>query len=249
MENFRQKNYLNYYRKDIKAELAKKLWRNLKIMLSKTNKIIKRVAFFGDAEASVKESHFKEAFNCAKILAENGYIIVNGGGPGIMLAATKGAKKANGKVEIVILNPKKEPKNYEGLDRENKKLADKIIMTNNYQQRLNKIVEVADAFIIFKGGTGTLSEVGLTWELAKFEYGHHEPLIFYGRMWEEILNLLKKKLNLDIHERRVVYVVEKPIDALIALKGAHNKSQQQLIKKPKRKKGVVRNFLSYIWNN
>ena len=198
-------------------------------MLSKTNKIIKRVAFFGDATASEKERYFKEAFNCAKLLAENGYIVVNGGGPGIMKAATRGAKI--------------------GVDKENKQLADKIYLTNNYQQRLNKIIEVADAFIIFKGGTGTLSEIGLTWELAKFEYGHHEPLLFYGRMWEEILSLLKKKLNLDIHEKRVVYVVEKPIEALVALKGAHNKSQKQLGLKRGKKARTIRNLFSYIWNS
>ena len=107
-------------------------------MLAKTNKIIKRVAIFGDADAKKTDQHFIDAFNTAKMLAENGYIIVNGGGPGVMLAATLGAKAGGGRVETVILDPKRKMKNYEGFNKENHELADKEYKTRNYPNRLNK---------------------------------------------------------------------------------------------------------------
>lgn len=174
----------------------------------KTKKKIKRVAFFGDATLGPKTEEHKLAKDTAKLLAENNFVIVNGGGPGIMGAATTGAREAGGRVELVIIDPSKEPNNYEGTDKDNLDYANKIYTTNNYQERLNKLVEIADAFVVFKGGTGTLSEAGLVWELAKFDYGHHEPIIFVGKEWKEIIELIEKKMNFEEKEKRVVTVVE-----------------------------------------
>jgi predicted Rossmann-fold nucleotide-binding protein len=187
-------------------------------MLAKTKKIIKRVAFFGDAEAKVTDQHFIDAFKTAKLLAENGYIIVNGGGPGVMLAATLGAKEAGGKVEIVVLDQKVKPKNYEGYNKENYDLADKIFKTKDYPTRLSKLIEIGDAFVIFNGGVGTLSEVGLTWQMAKLDYGKHEPLIFFGRQLEEMVNELISKLKYDPIEKKLYELVLTPEDVLETIK-------------------------------
>lgn len=173
---------------------------------------------FGDGAAKRTTKHFRDAYRVARLLAENGYIIVNGGGPGVMLAASLGAKDGGGRVEEIILKKNKEPKNYEGIDGRNLKLADRVIETKDYQERLNKLVETADAFVIFKGGAGTLSEIGLTWELAKFDYGHHEPLIFFGRFWKKIVRDLIKGLGLEKIEQRVVEVVERPEEVVRMLK-------------------------------
>lgn len=187
-------------------------------MLAKTKKIIKRVAIFGDADAKKTDQHFIDAYNTAKLLAENGYIIVNGGGPGVMLAATLGAKTGGGRVETVVLNPKKKMENYEGSNKENDALSDKIIKTKDYPSRLNKLIEVGDAFVIFNGGVGTLSEVGLTWEMAKFEYGKHEPLIFFGEQLKELVDELITKLKYDPVEKKVYDTASTPEEVLEIVK-------------------------------
>lgn len=189
-------------------------------MLAKTNKIIKRVAIFGDAEAKKTDQHFIDAFNTAKLLAENGYIIVNGGGPGVMLAATLGAKAGNGRVEIVILNPKYRPKNYEGDYKENSDASDKIIKTKSYPERLSKLIDIADAFVVFNGGVGTLSEVGLTWQMAKFEYANreHEPLIFFGDKLANIVKDLVTRLSYDPLEEKMYQIVRTPEEVLETIK-------------------------------
>lgn len=187
-------------------------------MITKTIKRIERVAFFGDADLGPETEAYKTAKETAKLLAATGFIVVNGGGPGIMVAATLGAKEAGGKVELVILDPKYEPNNYEGTHDVNFKKADKVYTTKSYDERLNKLVEVADAFVVFKGGTGTLSEVGLVWEMAKFEYGHHEPVIFVGKEWKEIIELIEKKMNFEEKEKRVVATVEQPEEVVQILK-------------------------------
>ncbi|MEK7527395.1 MAG: LOG family protein [Patescibacteria group bacterium] len=183
-----------------------------------TTKTIKRVAIFGDSALLPSDSAYQNAFNTAKLLASSGYIIVNGGGSGIMAAATLGAKEAGGRVEIVVINPADKPHNYEGINSQNLSLADAVYTTHGYQARMNKLMEIADAFVIFKGGTGTLSEVGLTWEIAKFDYGHHEPLIFVGPEWREIVATLEKSMNYENIEKNVVSVVDTPEEVLAVLK-------------------------------
>ena len=187
-------------------------------MLAKTKKIIKRVAIFGDADAKKTDQHFVDAYNTAKLLAENGYIIVNGGGPGVMLAATIGAKDGGGRVETVVLDPKKKMANYEGSNKDNDDLADKIFKTNDYPGRLNKLIEIGDAFVIFDGGVGTLSEVGLTWQMAKFDYGKHEPLIFFGEKLEGLVNTLITELKYDSVEKKVYEIALTPEEVLEIIK-------------------------------
>jgi predicted Rossmann-fold nucleotide-binding protein len=198
-------------------------------MLAKTNKIIKRVAIFGDADAKKTDQHFIDAFNTAKLLAENGYIIVNGGGPGVMLASTLGAKAGGGRVETVILDPKRKMKNYEGFNKENHELADKEYKTKNYPDRLNKLIEVGDAFVIFNGGVGTLSEVGLTWQMAKFEYGDHEPLIFFGDELGGLVESLIEKLNYDPIEKKLYQTVHTPEEVLETIKNRKGKPEKEEI--------------------
>lgn len=177
-------------------------------MMTKTNKIIKRVAFFGDADAKEKDSHFKLAKKAAYLLAKEGYIIVNGGGPGVMLASTLGAKEAGGRVELSVVAQKYIPGNFEGRDKTNSKLADKIYEMAGYENRLNKLIDIADAFVIFKGGTGTIAEVGMVWSKAKFDFGNHEPLIFVGKEWARIIPEINKDLKLEGKEIDVCTIVK-----------------------------------------
>ena len=182
-----------------------------------TLKKIKRVAFFGDAMLKKSDPAYILARETATLLAQNGYIVVNGGGPGIMGAATEGAKLAGGRVELVVLDPKKQPDNYEGIDRDNFEYATKVYEAENYEQRVDKLIEISDAYVIFKGGTGTLSEVGMVWELAKFDAGHHEPLVFVGEEWKEVVETIEKNMHYETVERRVVSVVDSPNQVLRAL--------------------------------
>ena len=192
-------------------------------MLSKSKIQIKRVAFMGDAEAKRYSSHYKAAYKIAYLLAKSGYIIVNGGGPGVMLASTLGAKKAGGRVELVVIYSKDKPKNFEGTHKKNIELADKTYYKDDYAKRMEKLVEIADAFVFFKGGTGTISEIGLTWELAKFGYGGcYEPLIFYGKFWKKILNDMKRSLPLTKDETTVYGIANSPKAVLEMLEKVGN---------------------------
>lgn len=169
--------------------------------------LIKNIAFFGDANIPESDPVYKQAFAVAQILASQGYTIVNGGGPGVMDASTQGAEKAGGETISVTFYPKDAP-GFEGKYLGN--VTDKEIVTSNYIERMFKLMEHAHLFIIFKGGSGTISEFGTAWVLANIYYGHHKPFILYGDFWVEVIDVLKKNLNIDQQEMSVFEIVTKP---------------------------------------
>lgn len=186
-------------------------------------RMINNISFFGDANISETDSIYKAAFDVAKILAEEGYTIVNGGGPGVMDASTKGAQAAKGKTLSVTFSPVGAD-GYEGRYLGN--ITDEEIVTTNYIERMFKLMERGDAFIIFKGGSGTISELGTAWVLAKLYFGHHKPFILYGNQWIEIIDTLKRNMNIDNNEMSVFEICEKKEDVLPIIKKFEEKLSQ-----------------------
>jgi len=177
--------------------------------------LIRRIAFFGDANVSKNDTLYKTAYDIAKLLAKEGFIIVNGGGPGVMDASTQGASEAGGETLSITFNPA-EAKGYEGKYLGN--VTNEEIVTTNYIERMFKLLEHADMFIIFKGGSGTISEFGTAWVMAKLYYGHHKPFILYGDFWIEIIDTFRKNMNLDKMELSVFEIVTKEADILPTIK-------------------------------
>ena len=184
-------------------------------------KYIKNIAFFGDANISETDETYKAAFDVAEALAKEGYVIVDGGGPGVMEAATSGAAKGGGKTIGVTFDPVNAP-GYEGKYIEN--VTDTEVVTTNYIERMFKLMEYGDTFIIFKGGSGTVSEFGTAWVLAKLYYGHHKPFILYGEFWVEIIDAFRKNMNIDAKEMSVFEICRSKEEVLAAI----NKFEQKI---------------------
>lgn len=175
--------------------------------------LIRQVAFFGDASIPKGDSEYVAAFEVAQLLAQEGYVIVNGGGPGIMDASTQGAESVQGETVAVTFAPK-EAQSFEGRYLRNLDRVDEEIVTNDYIRRMFALIEHSDIFIIFKGGSGTLSEFGTVWVLANIYYGHHKPFILYGSHWWEIIDVIQKNMNIDEQEMNCFKIVESKEDAL-----------------------------------
>lgn len=178
------------------------------------NKIIKSVAIFGSADIDQNTPLYQSAFDVARSLAENGYKVVNGGGPGVMEAATQGAESASGETLTVSFIPK-DATFFEAASSDNK--ADVDIRVNNYVKRLNGLVNHSDAFIIFQGGTGTLSEWAMVWLLAHIYYGHHKPFILYGAFWNEVMDVIIRNFFIGDLEKLTYRVVTSPQEVLTVL--------------------------------
>lgn len=178
------------------------------------SKIISRITIFGFADAPEGSQLYQDAFAVAKVLAELGYSVVDGGGPGVMRASTEGAHQGGGKVTGVTFYPK-EMVRYEGKDPHN--LVDEEIITKNYLERTLRLLEKGQVYIIFNGGTGTISEFGMAWGLARLYFGHHKPLILYGDFWHEIIEVFKKKMQLREGDLSIFRIVNSPHEVLVAI--------------------------------
>ena len=175
---------------------------------------IHQVAIFGSSHIDETNPLYTEVYEVCKKLAEAGYVIADGGGPGVMRAASLGAKTAGGKV-IGVTFQGDAKMHFEGRDPLNK--VDVEIKTKNYLERTLMLLKEGQVYVIFNGGTGTISEFGMAWGLAKLYFGHHKPLILYGKFWENVLQAFKDNMIMRPEELEVYKIVDSPDAVLQAI--------------------------------
>lgn len=186
--------------------------------------LIKKAAFLGGAEFKSQDREYREAYETARLLAKNGLIIFNGGGPGIMRAATEGAHAGGGKVVGVTYHPNHPHKYYEGRDPENH--FDEEIAEADYASRTKRLLEISDVHIIFRGGTGTISEFGLTWAESRIHQGHNIPFILFGDFWTEVIETFRKYMYMREDEFKVYAVVDTPEQVLVMIRHFEKESSE-----------------------
>jgi predicted Rossmann-fold nucleotide-binding protein len=172
---------------------------------------IEAVTFFGHSEAKPEGEEFQAAKKSAFLLARKGITIVNGAGPGIMKASTLGAKEAGGK-SIGVGFTGEGMTNFEGRDPDNP--VDEEITAEDYWQRTKKLLELGDVYVIFNGGTGTVSEFGMAWGLARLFFGKHKPMLLYGSWWHDIMEAFGKNMKIRQEELQVYEIVSTPEEVL-----------------------------------
>ncbi len=185
--------------------------------------LIRNVAFFGDADVKKSDPVYKGAFEIAELLASKGFTIVNGGGPGVMAASTRGAEAVRGETIAITFYPE-EATEYEGRYMGN--ITDREIISSNYIDRMFKLLEHGDLFIIFKGGTGTISEFATAWALAKLYYRHHKPFILFGSFWVDIIECIKKNMNISKEELDAFRIVDKKADVFPTIQSLEKELSQ-----------------------
>lgn len=178
-------------------------------------KKIERVTFFGFADALPGEPLYEQVFETARLTAQSGYVVVDGGGPGVMEAASRGAKAAGGKTIGVTFYPK-DATTFEG--RASNNPLDEEVVTLNYLERTIKLMEYGQVYMTFQGGTGTISEFAMAWGMARLYYGHHKPLILVGDFWREIIDVFTRTMRIRPEELRVFQIAETPEQAVEILR-------------------------------
>ncbi len=177
---------------------------------------IRAVTFFGWSESRPGDAVYEAAREVARLLAGHGLIIVSGGFGGEMEAAARGAKEGGGRTIGVTFYPVLATK-FEGGEAASRYL-DQEIKTTTYLERTLKLIALGDAFICFNGGTGTISEWGMAWGLARIYYGRHKPLILYGEFWKDIIDVIEREMHLRPEEKKVYQIVSAPPQAVRALR-------------------------------
>jgi uncharacterized protein (TIGR00730 family) len=145
------------------------------------------VTVFGSAR--VREGHpaYAQALEVGKRLAEAGFAVVTGGGPGVMEAANRGAREGGGvSVGFNIELPHEQ--------RENPYL-DISLTFRHFYARKTMFVKAAEGFIIFPGGFGTLDELFEALTLIQTRKVLHFPVVLVDRgYWDGLLDWVESRV-------------------------------------------------------
>ena len=148
----------------------------------------KTITIFGSAIPTEDDAQYKFAYDLGAALAREGFNICTGGYGGIMEAASKGAYDNAGFVYGVTIELwNKEPNPFITVEVREQKLF----------ERITKLLELGDAYIILQGGTGTLLEFAAVWEYANKNLQQAKPISCHSNMWKEIVDVMNTQMLLE----------------------------------------------------
>jgi uncharacterized protein (TIGR00730 family) len=145
------------------------------------------VTIFGSARVREDNAVYEEARAAGRRFAELGWAVVTGGGPGVMEAANRGAKEGGGlSVGFNIQLPQEqEPNPY----------LDISLTFRHFYARKTMFVKVAEGFVVFPGGFGTVDELFEALTLIQTGKVFHFPVVLYDTdYWGELMGWVKGEL-------------------------------------------------------
>jgi uncharacterized protein (TIGR00730 family) len=144
------------------------------------------VAIFGGSQALGDNPDYQQAAILASKIAQKGFGIITGGGPGIMEAANEGAQAVGGKSCGLCINLPTEEKPNPFIDQ-------KYLFNFRYFfVRKVMFVRYAQAFVVFPGGFGTMDELFEALTLIKTKKIAQFPVFMVGKaFWSGLLEWLK----------------------------------------------------------
>ena len=141
------------------------------------------ITVFGSSRPAAGDADYEEAYALGKALAERGFAVCTGGYGGVMEAASRGAKGADGKTYGVTA---------EFFKRKANEWVDVEVRKKTWAERLFGLIELADGFVACKGGTGTLVELAVVWEMLNKSVMAGKPFAVLGAFWQPILERVRE---------------------------------------------------------
>ncbi len=148
------------------------------------------ITVFGSARIGEDDPVYAEAREVGRLLAEAGFAVVTGGGPGVMEAANRGARDAGGlSVGFNIDLPHEQAAN---------PYVDIGLTFKHFYVRKTMFVKVAEGFVIFPGGFGTLDELFESLTLIQTGKVLHFPVVLFdSEYWRPLLDWIRGRLLAD----------------------------------------------------
>lgn len=171
----------------------------------------KRIAVYGSAGSMPGSQDYENAYLVGKTLAEAGYTVLTGGYSGVMDAASKGAHDAGGRVIGVTV----------GLFRDRGLVPTPFLHEEIHlptlTERLIYLVTEPDAYVIMRGGIGTLAELTLAWSLMQVREIPQRPLVLVGEQWTKFAPHFAQISTIEPRDLRYLTLVEYPEDVVPAI--------------------------------
>ncbi len=188
------------------------------------------VTIFGSARTPTNHPMYQAAEELGRCLAEAGFAVITGGGPGIMEAANKGARAAGGvSIGCNIELPHEQRINA---------YVDIAVNFRYFFVRKTMFVKYAQGFVLFPGGYGTLDELFEALTLIQTGKLDEFLVILFGKSyWQGLINWLRETVvasgALDQHDLELIRVTDSPAEACGWLLESY---QQESWKAKKRKR-------------
>jgi hypothetical protein len=188
-------------------------WRMFRIMsefveaIEELSEVKRAVTVFGSARATPEDKYYVKAEYLARLLAQKGFSVITGGGPGIMEAANKGAAEAGGtSIGLNIRLPFEQVPN---------PYANLRINFKYFFIRKVMFVKFAVAYVILPGGFGTMDELFEALTLIQTRRIKSFPVVLMGsEYWRGLVDWLKNAMvaegNIAREDLDLIQVLDDP---------------------------------------
>ncbi len=197
--------------------MAQDTWRVFRIMaefiegFELMHEIERAVSVFGSARSKPGSEHYEMAREVGRLLVEDGFSVITGGGPGVMEGANRGAKEAGGSsIGLNIELPfEQKPNPY----------LTKLVSFRYFFTRKVMFLKYAQGAVILPGGFGTMDEFNELLTLVQTGRVEPLPLVLMGaKYWKGLLDWLKESMlgagHIDAEDLDLFHRTDDPADAV-----------------------------------
>lgn len=143
----------------------------------------KIITVFGSSRPREDDPHYSLARQLGVELASRGFAICSGGYGGVMEAVSRGAKDAGGSTIGIVS---------EFFTSRANRWIDEVVSTRSWQERLFSLIETGSGYVACPGGTGTLVELSVVWEMLNKRVMPVKPFVAIGHFWEPIIERVRE---------------------------------------------------------
>lgn len=165
-----------------------------------------RITIFGSALPFEGDREYEVAYNLGRLLTLNGFEIVSGGAEGTMDAISKAAFD-NGAEIITGVTLK------QFADCTNKYVNNNIECDELFV-RIEKLMELGDAYVVLPGGTGTLLELSAVWEYINKGFSEHKSIVCIGDFWKPLVDLVDNRMIFEGRNTGLVKLAKNETEAV-----------------------------------
>lgn len=140
------------------------------------------ISVFGSSRCTEQDKPYPLALELGKALAHAGFAVASGGYGGAMEAVSRGAAEAGGRVIGVVATAFSSKAN---------RWVQEVIVVPKWEDRLLKLISLGEGYVACPGGTGTLVELAVAWEMIHKRLLPRKPLVALGEFWRPIVEQIE----------------------------------------------------------
>jgi uncharacterized protein (TIGR00725 family) len=144
---------------------------------------IRTITVFGSSRPGESDDQYTISRQLGSELAKRGFLVCTGGYGGVMEAVSRGVHNEGGRAIGVTARFFKAAAN---------KWLDKEIRVKTWRDRLFELIDRGDGYVVCAGGTGTLVELAVIWEMMNKQVMPPKPVIVLGDFWKPVIDCVRE---------------------------------------------------------